>query len=505
MSIIYDEQARGLAFTEIAQDILRGAQTELYMNMRFLDVALSSLTLLTDGQIRTAGTDGAVYYFQPDKIADIFRKGRESVNRLYLHSILHCLFAHIWTRENRDAEYWNLACDIAAEHVIDGLYIRAVHRPMSALRREVYRSMSEISAAPGSFSAAGTEPASAALSSSGRQALPQNAAGTKSPLTAQRIYRQLIRIHPVQARLDQLKREFAVDDHSRWENDSASPKPPQMPSPDFADNDSSQKPQPNSTPNFSSSDSKKKWDDIRDRMQTEMESFGKDSSDDTKSLEEQVCAVNRKRYDYREFLRKFSVLKEEMQVDMDSFDYIYYNYGMELYGSIPLIEPLETKEVKKIEDFVIVLDTSMSCQGDLLLAFLEETYSILSESESFFRKIHIHILQCDDEVREDVLITNQEEMREYLEHFTIRGYGGTDFRPPFARVRELMCRGCFTKLRGLIYFTDGYGTFPVKKPPYDTAFVFLREDYRDIDVPPWAIKLIVDREDLERATPQAYF
>ncbi|MCC8107293.1 MAG: VWA-like domain-containing protein [Clostridiales bacterium] len=503
MSIIYDEQARNLAFTEIAQDILHGVQTELYMNMRFLDVALSSLALLPDGQIRRAGTDGTIFYFQPDQIADVFRKGRESVNRLYLHSILHCLFAHLWTREKRDAEYWNLACDIAAEHVIDGLYIRAVHRPMSAFRREVYRSMADISATPvrpsAAISASGTE------SASGRQALSRNISDTQVPLTAQRIYRQLIQIHPVQARLDQLKREFTVDDHSRWEEDSSSQKPPQDSSSDFKDEDSEKKAQPNAMQNPPSSDSRKKWDDIRDRMQTEMETFGKDSSDDAKALEEQVCAVNRKRYDYRDFLRKFSVLKEEMQVDMDSFDYIYYNYGMELYGSIPLIEPLETKEVKKIEDFVIVLDTSMSCQSDLLLAFLEETYSILSESESFFRKIHIHILQCDDQVREDVLITNQKEMQDYLEHFTIRGYGGTDFRPPFARVRELMSRGCFTKLRGLIYFTDGYGTFPVKKPPYDTAFVFLREDYRDIDVPPWAIKLVVDREDLERAAPQAYF
>lgn len=79
---------------------------------------------------------------------------------------------------------------------------------------------------------------------------------------------------------------------------------------------------------------------------------------------EHLQAENRKRYDYREFLRKFSVLKEEMQVDMDSFDPIYYNLGLELYGNMPLIEPLETKEMKKIEDFVIVLDTSMSCNSD---------------------------------------------------------------------------------------------------------------------------------------------
>ena len=43
-----------------------------------------------------------------------------------------------------------------------------------------------------------------------------------------------------------------------------------------------------------------------------------------------------------------------------------------------------------------------------------------------------------------------------------------------------------------------YGTFPVKKPPYETAFVFLKEDYRDVDVPPWAIKLILEEEDLRR-------
>ena len=53
-------------------------------------------------------------------------------------------------------------------------------------------------------------------------------------------------------------------------------------------------------------------------------------------------------------------------------------------------------------------------------------------------------------------------------------------------------------MRGLLYFTDGYGTFPAKMPPYDTAFIFMKDDYRDVDVPPWAIKLILDTETLER-------
>ena len=65
------------------------------------------------------------------------------------------------------------------------------------------------------------------------------------------------------------------------------------------------------------------------------------------------------------------------------------------------------------------------------------------------------------------------------------------------RLEEMLAKGEFFHLRGLIYFTDGYGTYPVKKPPYDTAFVFVEgEDYRDVDVPPWAIRLTVPEEEV---------
>ena len=444
MNPVYEEKKQSLDFIEIAGDILKNARNELYLNMRFLDVALSSLAFLPDAQIRISGTDGSILYFQPDALVALFRRGRVSVNRQYLHSIVHCLFSHPFTGHGRDREYWNLACDIAAEYVIDGLQKKAVHLPKTALRREVYRTV----------------------------------AGEDSVVTAERVYRYLCGLHLVQAQLDMWKREFTADDHSRWEQEDSGQNRP--------------------TPR------KQRWDDIRDRMQTELQTCGGEASEDLKSLEEQICAESRKRYDYKEFLRKFSVWKEEMQVDPDSFDYIFYNYGMSLYGNMPLIEPLETKEVKKVEDFVIVVDTSMSCKGELIRSFLEETYSVLSESEGFFRRIHVHILQCDDRVQEDVLVTNQQEMQEYMEHFTVRGFGGTDFRPAFARVQELLQRGCFTKLQGLIYFTDGYGTFPVKKPPYETAFVFMKEQYRDIDVPPWAIKLIIEPQELEEAADKGW-
>ena len=238
-------------------------------------------------------------------------------------------------------------------------------------------------------------------------------------------------------------------------------------------------------------------------MQAQMEFFGKEASEEAGDLVQQVRVENRERYDYRRFLRKFSVMKEMLRVDTDSFDYIYYHYGMERYGNMPLIEHLETKEEKRIEDFVIVIDTSLSCSGDLVNRFLSQTYAVLSESESFFRKIHVHIIQCDEKVQSDTLITSQEDLRRYQEHLEIRGQGGTDFRPAFDYVDKLLSAGEFKKLRGLIYFTDGYGIYPPRMPSYETAFVFWKEDYSDLEVPSWAIKLILGPEDMEEAVSQA--
>lgn len=205
---------------------------------------------------------------------------------------------------------------------------------------------------------------------------------------------------------------------------------------------------------------------------------------------------NRERYDYSRFLRKFAVLREEMQVDPDSFDYAFYTYGLSLYGNMPLLEPLESKEVYRIEDFAIVIDTSMSCSGELVARFLEETYDVLSESGSYFKKVHVHIIQCDDAVQSDVVVTCPEELKEYMGHFEIKGHGGTDFRPAFEYVNGLRARREVVNLRGLIYFTDGLGIYPVQAPPYDTAFVFIENMFSDESVPAWAMKVVLKEEQI---------
>jgi predicted metal-dependent peptidase len=163
---------------------------------------------------------------------------------------------------------------------------------------------------------------------------------------------------------------------------------------------------------------------------------------------------------------------------------------------MPLIEPLEYKETKAIKEFVIAIDTSGSTSGELVQKFVQKTYNILKSTESFFTKINLHIIQCDADIQEDKKITCQEDFDEYLKTMKIRGLGGTDFRPVFAYVERLRKEREFTNLKGLIYFTDGYGEFPAKKPDYDTAFVFIDDEYNNPDVPAWAIKQVLQREEI---------
>ena len=127
---------------------------------------------------------------------------------------------------------------------------------------------------------------------------------------------------------------------------------------------------------------------------------------------------------------------------------------------------------------------------------MQKTYNILKSTESFFTKINLHIVQCDTVIQEDVKITCQEEFDAYLKTMKIHGLGGTDFRPVFAYVNALVDTGEFENLKGLVYFTDGCGVFPQKKPPYDTAFVFIDDSYNNYDVPSWAMKLVLQKDEI---------
>ncbi len=241
--------------------------------------------------------------------------------------------------------------------------------------------------------------------------------------------------------------------------------------------------------------SQAEWRKISERIKADLKSFSKEKNS-AESMEENLKEATRQRYDYTDFLRRFMVMGETVQVNDDEFDYIYYTYGLHTYGNMPLVEPLEYKDSKKIKDFVIAIDTSASCRGEVVQAFLQKTYNIMQASENFFRKVNVHILQCDSEVRQDVKITEQKEFDDFMAHGKLTGFGSTDFRPAFSYIEKLQKEQEFDDLKGLLYFTDGYGIYPEHMPDYDVAFVFLQEDENVPKVPPWAIKIVLDEEEV---------
>lgn len=419
----------------VSRKILAASRNELYLKMRFLDVALSSLSFVMDIGVNGLGTDGLSLYYHPQKLGGLYREDRVRVNRLYLHLVLHGIFHHMTRRNGRSMRLYSLACDIATESILDSMQHRCILMSRSALRRQTYQRLSK----------------------------------ELKVFSADKVYKVLESMELAERELSALEEEFRVDDHGYWPKEEERKRQEEI---------------------------ENRWKDISEQMETEMETFSKEMSSGMGDLIGQLRVENRERFDYRQFLKKFSVLREETAVDEDSFDYVFYTYGLSLYGNLPLVEPLEWKETRKVEEFAVVIDTSMSCTGQLVRKFLEETYGVLSENNSFFRKVNIHIIQCDDQVQTDQKITSGEELKEYMENLELRGEGGTDFRPAFEYVEALRRQQVFGQLKGLIYFTDGKGTYPTKMPPYETAFVFLKEDYEDMEVPPWAMKLVLSEEDL---------
>ena len=352
-----------------------------------------------------------------------------------LHSVFHCIFRHLWIRGSRDPDLWNLSCDIAVEWIIDSFEKKSVKRALSGIRTNIYNDFRQY----------------------------------KIPITAANIYRYLLPdIADNPDRLNQLMMEFFTDDHRFW------PK------------------KPSTSP--SAAKAGQSWDKISRRMEQELNLRGDDSASGIDAMKTQI-KEGKSRRSYKDFLRKFTVLKEELHCDYDEFDLNYYSYGLRLYKNMPLIEPLESREVTKISEFVIVIDTSYSTNGPLVQKFLEETFQIIQERDSFFHKSQIRIIQCDNQVHSDIIIKEQRDIPKLLHNFELIGGGGTDFRPAFSYINKLLENGEFQNLKGVLYFTDGKGIYPAKRPPYETAFLFLGEEEHP-DVPAWAMKLILHEEDL---------
>ena len=561
------------ALNSLGLRILNQSKIELSLSMRYLSRALDKLSFQMDFNTRRIGTEGEKIHFHPEFIFQLYVESPQKLYRLYMHSLLHCLFRHMFKTEDKEEELWNLATDMHVEYVLDSMDIPLLYRPAYPFREKYFQKLEK---------------------------------EVKS-LSAERIYAYLLEQNLSYEEKERLDLEFVKDDHSFWaklgeeersvdtedtekaedtedtegtedtekagdtegkrnteaaedtgspevENEPNSPNKPSNPKKQGNQEEKEEEKEESSpndltedrnSPSQSAKDGDGQSDTEKDGEGREKENNGaqgsgkskepeeegqsnkeKESSEDAERREERRRALDKDWEDigkrteeemkdekegekseklswflhleyknhtpFQDFLRKFSVDREELKTDPESFDYGYYYFGLSQYGNMPLIEENEYREKRKIPELVIAIDTSYSTKGEMVKHFLEEALAILADKGAFFSKCRVHIIECDDRIRKDLLIEDAEEMERYRERFEVSGGYGTDFRPVFHYIEDLQKKGELKELKALLYFTDGRGRYPKNAPAYTAAFIFPKgEDIDDENAPFWALKLYI--------------
>lgn len=416
----------------LARDVLMLSRNTLLVNLRFLDAALSRFELADQGT-DTLATDGQTLYYNTLHILKAYREEHAVPVRDYLHLVLHCVFRHMFPQRSVERELWDLACDIAVEHAVTGFALLAVTAEREQKQQIITSRM-------------------------------QREIGM---LTAEKIYRYLERKPYWLEEYDDLRSLFLADDHHLW----------------YAER-------------FGCEEAETFWQGVSRRMQVDMETFARKQGDKAQAMMQNLREVNRESYDYAGFLRKFASRGEVMKSNPEEFDYIFYTYGMNAYGNMPLIEPVEHKEIKKVRDFVLAVDLCGAVSVAEARRFVRKAFEVFKLHERAGLKIRLHLLACGGAELEYKLADTQEELEEFLgclrTHYREEG----DFRPAFLWTDDMLHTRQFRNLKGLLYFTDATGPFPPTKPAYDAAIVFVNDNYSTPDVPPWAIRLVLQKDEL---------
>ena len=544
---VQSRNERDAQVRDVALRCLEGSRMRLMMAFRFLDRALWQMPLAAGDVEGLLATDGLELRFDAHGVMKAYRKNPDAVVRAFLHSVLHCIFRHPLRTVRKDPAVWNLACDICVEAValqLCGLRFetpgdKAIRKVVDRLEDEgcalvpsqVYRRLlmartnpdahrwlqpyaedpetfgapfardshelwdiaapkvqedsdEDIQTQPGPHdqgASQGESQAPAADSADGEDS-DGGDSGDGGEGGAK----------------DDLSGEGADDGRAGQGGTDGSPQLEMGEETAGAEDGQTREA---SVPDASVQDreetgAEQAWQDIAQQVQTEMQSFLQAQGTQTGRMDENLTLANRKPVDYEDFLRRFCALNERIKTNDEEFDYVFYTYGLQRYGNMPLIEPLEYQESFGLREFVIAIDTSGSCSGELVRQFLTRTCDILGQAHLSGTRVNIHVVQCDAAVQSDTVITQESDLRDLVGNLTVRGFGGTDFRPVFAYVDELVQRGEFSDLRGLVYFTDGFGVFPKNPPGYDVAFVFVEEEGRQRRVPPWACKAVIGEDDI---------
>ncbi|MGI6754864.1 MAG: DUF2201 family putative metallopeptidase [Atopobiaceae bacterium] len=485
MAASKEEPAERARAHELALKVVDLARYTILSENHFLMPAVELLQpKIKEGLGTIFSTDGRSLFIDPDMVLDQFSQTRQPPVHDLCHVIVHCLLLHPFTTSKIDAKAWSLASDIVAEHVTAELCRKRPGARGEALDI-VFEQLSED---------LGDKP------------------------TTERIYRALEDGRYANVR-ERWAEAFKVDDATAWFGSSRK-KAAQKPSEGSGQQPqgsgqqpqgSGQQPSPSSAhelaheASFQSDDAdgapdtaqlEARWRHIGKSVRLNLETISKSRGQALGHLHHELEVSGRPHQDLREFLRQFVRVREAMRVSPDEFDYVFYSLGLSLYGNMPLMENLEYREEHAIYDFIIVIDTSASVEGDAVRSFVECAFDVI-EQGSGGEHINVHLIQADAAVRSDTVIDTHKDLERWSHEVTLEGFGGTDFRPAFDYVDALIADRRMHKVSGMIYFTDGWGIYPERVPSYKCAFVFLDDTYRKEIVPPWAMQFVLSEHELK--------
>ena len=425
----------------LAQDMLALSRDSLLVNFRFMNRSVAQLPARVRMDVRTCCTDSRELYFSPAFVLDSFRAESTVAVRAYLHMTLHCLLRHPFVPQGVDPLRWSCACDAAVCALMQELDCPAIQLPDAERDRELVFVLDQVG-----------QP------------------------TALEIYAYFERAQMTEEQLTKLDLLFGMDGHDLWfsrESDK----------PEGAESDES-----------SVSELREHWEKIA--RQTQMDIEREHAGDEASSLSIALGQMAAEPMGLEELLRQFAVPSEVIQVNPDELDNIYYTYGLATYGNIPLVEPLEYCDSPHLRDFVVAIDTSGSVDQELVELFVARACGMLLAENALGNASRVRVVQCDNRIQDERLLCEPHDVRAYLDALELKGRGGTDFRPVFDRVEDLIEEGTITDMAGLVYFTDGQGEFPAHAPTYDVAFVFADKLG---PAPSWATSVLTYSDELKEA------
>ena len=388
--------------TESANEVLKLAVSAFGSSFSYLAYAVGKANPAVTEEKQFCYTDGnGIYFGEKQLLFQTASKGSELAVLGLCHTILHCLFLHPFRAVGKDADIYDVACDLTVAYYVDDLGAPFGDRKHIEYRKHLYKSIIE-----------------------------QFGGITESFCSA------------YLAGVDKEKLEEIGN-------------------------------------------AEKQWIEIAKKI---IPRLGKDQ----RELQRRLENVTGGKRDYRKLLERFIKTSEKRTPD-DDFDYIFYCYGLSLYKNVPLIENLETSDAKDYSQIVVAIDVSGSTAGEPVKVFLREVYSICSQI-SERDNLKLRIIQCDSDIRSDEIIDGDEDFRNKMKNFKLEGGGGTDFRPVFERLELDKKRGA--KIRALLYFTDGYGTFPTENPDFKVCFLLYGENADEIRTPYFSYKIVLDKDDL---------